>query len=206
MTPETEQNRPRVCARARRDLPVAESPRDPGTASALCLRAARTGTLQGLQHTRDSRHRTGPPGPTGRWPHSWGPCNRGLWAYLLRLHHILGHHKGGKHPELLGPQCHVAVHPFHEAGALQHHWQVLCASYRSKEFPNRLAQKPCVLTLPILHFQHSPNYSNLPFFFFPQTLSLAQFEDRIRETGCVQILIYITKGKALTILNSPWDF
>lgn len=135
-----------------------------------------------------------------------GPCNRGLWAYLLRLHHILGHHKGGKHPELLGPQCHVAVHPFHEAGALQHHWQVLCASYRSKEFPNRLAQKPCVLTLLILLLQHSPNYSNLPFFFFPQTLSLAQFEDRIRETGCVQILIYITKGKALTILNSPWVF
>ena len=30
------------------------------------------GDPQGLPYTRDSRHRTGPPGPTGRWPHSWG--------------------------------------------------------------------------------------------------------------------------------------
>lgn len=173
MTQETKQNRPRACAGARKGLTVAAGARQPGAAS-LCVLVRPSVTLQGGCTRRAAAAREAHQAPRvilpeGLWSRLWteAPGEAGGSAYLLCLHHILGHHEGGKHPELLGPRCHVAVHPFHEAGTRQHRRQVLCTSCGSKVFPNWLIQKPCILTLLIVHFQHSPNYSNL-FFFFPR--------------------------------------
>ena len=166
MTQETKQNRPRVCAGARKGLTA-------GLAASLCIFV----WLSQWPCRAAALSEQLPPGRTTRahGSHCQKACDQGLRteapgkaggsAYLLCLHHILGHHEGGKHPELLGPRCHVAVHPFHEAGTLQYCRQVLCTSCGRKVFPNWLIQKPCILTLLILHFQHSPNYSNLLFLF-----------------------------------------
>ena len=97
------------------------------------------------------------------------PSGAGCPAYLLCLHHILGHHEGGEHPELLGPCRHVAVHPLQEAGTLQYHRQVLCASCGGS-VPKLINSDTVHFNSSILHFQHAPVIQTFYFCFvcFPR--------------------------------------
>ena len=148
--------------RAASDLSDISSPlasrRPPRTGPKACVGArgaagpfwaALTMALQGTASKRKTR------GPKCHLSHQ-GEATEQEKAYLLYLCHVLGHHEGGEHPELLGPRCHVTVHPLYQAGTLQDHWQVIRASYRSSMFPHPSVQNLFILTFLILYFQYSP--------------------------------------------------